>query len=446
MYEYLIYSQLKKYAKADKSFHMPGHKARGDFKSKFGVAQLDVTELSYSDNLLCPTGVIAAAQKDIAEILGADKSYILTDGSSSGILSMLYAVRKMGAKIIVVRNSHQSVWNACKLFGLEPVIVQGEYKDGVMLPPDVSLIEKLVSNDKTILGMLVTSPDYFGNIAPLGGYSEVLKKYSRLLLVDGAHGAHLAFEPLKRGYAGVYADIWVDGVHKTLPAMTQGALLNVRGAKLVPLVEEAVKIFRTTSPGFPIMASVEYAVKYIKNNPKVLEEAKAAVETFKSKCPLGVYPSEDWTKLAVDFESIGVSSDDASKMLEKKGIYAELSDGKYILFYLSPMTNLSDMNGLLSALGTVMASKKLKKAFVAKPVLPVLDRTYSFQYALKQKHELVPLNQAVGRMCADNAGIVPPCTPVIIIGEIIPEAAVKVLQSAKNTYGITGGKVLVVKK
>ena len=93
-----------------------------------------------------------------------------------------------------------------------------------------------------------------------------------------------------------------------------------------------------------------------------------------------------------------------------------------------------------------MASKKLKKAFVAKPVLPVFDRTYSFQYALKQKHELVPLNQAVGRMCADNAGIVPPCTPVIIIGEIITEAAVKVLQSAKNTYGITGGKVLVVKK
>ena len=58
----------------------------------------------------------------------------------------------------------------------------------------------------------------------------------------------------------------------------------------------------------------------------------------------------------------------------------------------------------------------------------------------------MPLNQAVGRMCADNAGIVPPCTAVFIIGEIITEAAVKVLQSAKNTYGITGGKVLVVKK
>ena len=62
MYNYLIYNQLKNYAKADKSFHMPGHKARGDFKSKFAVAPLDITELSYSDNLLCPKGVIAQAQ------------------------------------------------------------------------------------------------------------------------------------------------------------------------------------------------------------------------------------------------------------------------------------------------------------------------------------------------------------------------------------------------
>ena len=88
MYEYLIYSRLKKFANAKKSFHIPGHKARGDFKAKFRTADTDVTELSYSDNLLSPSGVIAAAQKDIAEILGAVKSYITTDGSSSGVYAL----------------------------------------------------------------------------------------------------------------------------------------------------------------------------------------------------------------------------------------------------------------------------------------------------------------------------------------------------------------------
>ena len=53
MQNYLIYSQLKTYAKKDKSFHMPGHKGRGDFKAKFPVANLDVTELSYTDDLFC---------------------------------------------------------------------------------------------------------------------------------------------------------------------------------------------------------------------------------------------------------------------------------------------------------------------------------------------------------------------------------------------------------
>ena len=85
------------------------------------------------------------------------------------------------------------------------------------------------------------------------------------------------------------------------------------------------------------MASVEYGYKYLKNNPKIIEEAKSAVQAFKEKCPLKIYPSDDWAKLAADCEPLGVSSNDVAKILEKKGIYAELSDGKYILFYLSPM-------------------------------------------------------------------------------------------------------------
>ncbi|MDE7107652.1 MAG: hypothetical protein K2O39_04945, partial [Clostridiales bacterium] len=98
---------------------MPGHKGCGDFKSKFKDAPIDVTELSYTDNLLNPAGVIAKAQKDIAKIAGAARSYITTDGSSSGVLALAYCASKRGNKLIVFRNSHQSVWNACKLFGIE---------------------------------------------------------------------------------------------------------------------------------------------------------------------------------------------------------------------------------------------------------------------------------------------------------------------------------------
>lgn len=445
MYEYLIYSQLKKHAKDLKSFHMPGHKARGDFKLKFPDAAYDVTELSYSDNLHCPSGVIAQASRDIAKILGAKESFITTDGSTSGIYAMAYCASKRGNKIIVFRNSHKSVWNACKLFGLEPLIVQGEETEGVLQPPAGELIERLVSNDANISAILATSPDYYGNIAPLGEYAKILKKYDRLLLVDGAHGAHLAFGD-KEGYAGVYADMWVDGAHKSLPTLTQGAVVNVNNPALSHLASEALDMFRTTSPSYPIMASVEYGIKFIANNTKYLYNAQAAVEKFKSGLKgFTFYPSGDWTKLLIDFKPLGISSDKVAEKLEKEGIYSEFSDGRYILFYLSPLTGALDLATLKRKLTAVIENRRLKGTYKEKPPIPQSDRSYSFQYALKKQIEWVELEAAAGRMCARNAGITPPCIPVVVTGEMITAAAVKTLSQSKSAFGLEDGKICVVK-
>ena len=447
MYEYLIYSRLKKYSKAKKSFHMPGHKAKGEFKSKFPEANIDVTELSYSDNLHCPESVISKAQKDIAEILGAAASYITTDGSSSGIYAMAFCAAKRGNKLIVFRNSHQSVWNACKLFNLEPLIIQGEERDGVLQPPSARQIEELISRDPNISGALVTSPDYYGNIAPLADYRSTLNKYNRLLFVDGAHGAHLAFGG-KIGYAGQFADMWVDGAHKTLPTLTQGAIVSINNDDLIPLAEEALNIFRTTSPSYPIMASVEFGVKFLENNSKYIQRATTAVQQFKYelKDVFTFYPSADWTKLLIDFRPLGISPDKVAERLEKKKIYAEFSDGRYILFYLSPLTEQSDLNSLKNQLLKIIKIKKLKGTYKEKPKVPVGDRSYSFQYALRKQCEWVELDDAIGRMCAKNAGLTPPCIPVVVTGEIITVAAVKALSQAKSVFGLKNGKICVVKK
>lgn len=445
MKEYLIYSQLKKGEKFSKSFHMPGHKASGDFKSRFKDASIDVTELSYTDNLLCPDGVIDRAQRDIAKILGATKSFITTDGSSSGVLALVYCASKRGNKLIVFRNSHQSVWNACRLFGVEPLIVQGAERDGILQPPDCETIEKLVAEDPNIAGVLATSPDYYGNIAPLAGYRDILKRYNRLLLVDEAHGAHLTFEGT--GYAGLCADMWVDGAHKTLPTLTQGAILSVKGEELIPLAEDALSLFRTTSPSFPIMASVEYGVKYLENNPKVLNVAREAVEKFKKEATeFTFYKSADWTKLLIDFRPLRISPTLALYALEKRGIFAEFSDGRYILFYLSPMIREKDLVNLRKNLNAVIADNKLKATYREKPEIPESERSYSFQYALKRQSEWVDLDDAVGRMCAKNAGFAPPCIPLVVVGEMITSGTVKALSKTKSTFGLKNGQICVVKK
>ena len=445
MYDYCIYTALKRHSKALKFFHMPGHKGSGEFKSKFKDSALDVTELSYTDNLHSPDGVIDKAQRDIAKIFGAKKSYITTDGSSSGVLALVYCASRRGNKLVVFRNSHQSVWNACKLFGVEPLIVQGEEKEGVLLPPDCETIEKLISNDPNIAGVLATSPDYYGNISPLAGYREVTKKYNRLLLVDEAHGAHLAYG--HSGYAGLYADLWVDGAHKTLPTLTQGAIVSVNNEDLIPVLEEALTIFRTTSPSFPIMASVEYGVKFIANKPKTLSDARSAVEKFKAEAVgYTFYNNEDWTKLLIDFKPLGISPELALKQLEKKGIYAEFADGRYILFYLSPQVGEKDLQNLKKNLDAVLLNKKLKGTYRERPEIPESERSYSFQYALKRQSEWVDLENAVGRLCAQNAGFAPPCIPLVVTGEMITGATVKALSQTKNTFGIKNGQICVVKK
>lgn len=445
MYEYLIYKQLKKYAKAGKAFHMPGHKGRGQFKKMFPVADMDVTELTYSDNLACPDGVIAEAQRDIASILGAARSYILTDGSSLGVFAMLYVASKRGSKVIVPRNCHQSVWNACRFLGLEPVIVQGKTENGVLEPPDAETITGLIDSDATISGLIVTSPDYYGNIAPLEEYSSVLKKRNRILMVDGAHGAHLAFEPERRGYAGVYADIWVDGAHKSLATLTQGAILNINDTDLCSDAEEGLSLFRTTSPSYPVMASVEYGVKQLANYPALTSCAKNAAELIRQANGIKLYPSADWTKVVVDCEPYNMSSDEVAALLEKRNIYCEFSDGRYILFYLSPAVIAGDVKVLISALKAVLSNKKPAATYRPRAAIIPANRTYSFQYALKRKSEWIALESAVGRMCAQNAGLTPPCIPVCVAGEIITEAAVRTLKSGK-TYGLSEGKIKVVKK
>ena len=105
----MLVSQAKK---GHISFHTPGHKQTG----------WDITELSYSDNLSSPHGCIARAQEDIARILRAYKSFILTDGSTAGVLSILFSAKLLGVKRVgVCENSHKSVFNGISLLGLTPL-------------------------------------------------------------------------------------------------------------------------------------------------------------------------------------------------------------------------------------------------------------------------------------------------------------------------------------
>lgn len=408
-----IYQMLLKNAQSKHlSFHTPGHK----------IGSWDITELSFSDNLSSPKGCIAEAEKEIAEILGAAKSFILTDGSTSGILSMLYAAKSLGVKTVAFcESSHKSVWNGCKLLGLSPLIYEQNSKnEGTM-----SAMNAIFDGADALF---FTSPDYYGNVIDLARIREYCDKTGKLFLIDGAHGGHLHFD--KTRYAGSCADLWVDGVHKSLPAFTQGAVVSARTEALAEKLREAVDIFRTTSPSYPIMASVEYAVKYPRNEE--LEKRAWALQ----KHPR-VLKNDDWTKVCALF---GENAFEAEKELESERVYPEFCDGNVVMFYLSPATSTDALKTLESRLKSLFE----KYPYHSKKEIQRVHAPLIFDK--NAKTEWVELERAAGKICAANCGLFPPCTPLILAGERITKEKINLLQRADNVFGIQADKILVLRE
>lgn len=397
------------------SLHTPGHK-----HTKF-----DITELSYSDNLSSPKGVIKQAQDDVTHLLGSHQSFILTDGSTSGVLSMLFAAQKLGAKCVLAReDSHKSLYNACALLGLELLLLPAQTNADIPLPFTVDALKNNPDLTQKADVIFLTSPDYFGNVADLNAVRSYCDIHKKLLVIDGAHGGHLHFD--KGIYAGAYADFWVDGVHKSLPALTQGAVVSARTEEQANALALAVDTFRTTSPSYPIMASVEYAVKYPENTALI-----AFVKTWQNH--ERVYKNSDWTKLCLLF---GETAFDAERYLQSKGVFAEFCDGNVICLYLSPVMSLRRIKWL---------QRLVNKAFALFPyqAKQTIERIPAPIVSQKMQVEWIRLAESENRVLAANIGLFPPCIPLKKQGEIMDKQSIESMQKAGNVFGVQNGKIAV---
>ena len=88
-------------------------------------------------------------------------------------------------------------------------------------------IQEMKQRGELPSAVVITSPTYEGVISDICGIKNVLVPYDIPLIVDEAHGAHLPFMP-KRNLSAVAAgaDLVIQSTHKTLPALTQTALLH----------------------------------------------------------------------------------------------------------------------------------------------------------------------------------------------------------------------------
>ena len=107
-------------------FHMPGHKRN----EKFGItgSEIDITEIDGFDNLHAPNGVIADTENRLKKIYKSTRSFISVNGSTAGILAGIHAVCNRDDTVIVARNCHKSVFNACMLLELNVKYIEPEFE------------------------------------------------------------------------------------------------------------------------------------------------------------------------------------------------------------------------------------------------------------------------------------------------------------------------------
>ncbi|CAG9623055.1 aminotransferase class I/II-fold pyridoxal phosphate-dependent enzyme [Sutcliffiella rhizosphaerae] len=422
------------------SGHVPGHKygdifpeqAKGYFQE---LLKLDATEISGLDDLHDPDGIIDEAQKLTAALYGADHSFFLVNGSTVGNLAMILATCRRGSKVLVQRNCHKSIINGVELAGAEPVFLACEFDTvvGVATSPSIKNLKEALCTMGDISAVILTSPNYYGLSMELEKSIQIIHEFKVPVLVDEAHGAHFVLgEPFPISALDLGADVVVHSAHKTLPAMTMGSFLHLKGQWVKrEKVAYYLRMLQSSSPSYPIMASLDLARFYLASFTKdkienLLKDIEELVSLIKGIDGVEVVDSYDKSVKKDPLKLIlrsteGVSGFTLQKSLEKEGLYVELADSQNVLIVL-PLAVSEKKHDMIETIKK--AAYHLKKETDKHiPVLfpPPSKETIQLEIPLAEQplFQVVkcPLDQVEGKVAAEAIVPYPPGIPVLLKGE-----------------------------
>ncbi len=450
----MLYEALDHYAKKGIApFHMPGHKRNTKLLGKNLPYDIDITEIDGFDNLQDPDGVLKNVAQRAAALFGSNKAFLLVNGGTGGILAAIRSAARAGGTVIMARNCHKSVYNAVELLGLRPVYIMPESDAsgiaGSILPKHVQAA--LDAHPRASL-VVLTSPTYEGVVSDIQKIADIAHKKNVPLLVDAAHGAHLGFSDyFPPAAAACGADLVVTSLHKTLPALTQCALVLLNGKRIdSDRLHEAVTVFQTSSPSYVLLSSADRCVELLETGKKRLFDAyeknlkdfDERTKRLRKLCVIGhgadgtaSHPGFfgfDPGKLVILVKQTRLSGTELAGMLRREyRIELEMAGPDYAVAMTSVCDEPEHLKRLAGALCAVeaMAKKKNAKSPAAFP-LPAAHMTAS--EASGKKGAFITLGRAAGRMALEYVWAYPPGIPFLVPGEIVTDALVKLLEELQN--------------
>jgi len=447
--------------RSDAAFYTPGHK-RGQgspaaLARLLGMAALrsDLPELPELDDLFAPSGPIAEAQALAAAAFGADRSWFLVNGSSCGMAAAMLAACDPGDKIVLPRNSHQSAISGAIASGAMPVFVEPACEPSAGLAAGVApaAIDAALAHHPDARAVLVVRPTYQGFCNDLAAIADRVHRDGIPLLVDEAHGAHLAFHPeLPQSALAAGADLVVQSSHKTLGALTQAAMLHCQGARIdTERIASALQLLQSSSPNYALLASLDAARQQMALEGHArMTQTLALAKRARDRIPhqaglpvLGLTPSHrsggasalDPTRLTVDVSPAGLSGFAADGLLrDRLGVTAECPLPHHLTFALSLGNAASDTDCLIRSLAILSEQFGCSQASAAFALgeRPPSDLSRSPREAFFAPSQSLPLERAAGEVSAESVCPYPPGIPVLVPGEAIAPATVAYLQQLRR--------------
>ena len=444
----MLYEKLKAYSESGiYPFHMPGHKRN----VKTGLPyDIDITEIAGFDNLHDPCGCLAKLQNDAAELFGSRYAFALVNGSTVGILAAVRAMTKEKDKILISRNSHMAVYHAAELGRLDVQYILPETVDGLGIFSSVSpsAVEQALKADPEISLVVITSPTYEGVVSDIESISRICHEHGARLLVDEAHGAHFPFsDRFPKNAVSCGADAAVTSLHKTLPSMTQTALLLTSDDQSAQKIKRELSVFETSSPSYVLLASIDRCLSFLKHHRFSFDEYIRRLTAF--------YEAADSLQhLSVSYERIvkaeNVFDFDIGKlcifcngyMSGKKlmdtlrsdyQIELEFALGDYALAMTSVCDTDEGFERLINALREIDGSCKTADCTTDVAPCPLPKKQCTIGEAVGASGKMVDIYEAEGEISREYVRVYPPGIPMIAPGEVIDRDFLSRLKSIEAT-------------
>lgn len=451
-------------------FHMPGHRHEELIEElnflKENLYNFDVTEVPGTDNLHYPENIIKRSEGLLSLAMNAKESLYCINGSTASNYAMIYGLFRENDTVLVQRNCHQSVYNAISLLNLSPKYLMPELVPGFNILSTVSLeeIKDVFSKNPKAKGIILTSPSYFGIGADIESIADFCKQEGIYLLVDEAHGAHFPFSselPKSAMVLGAHASSV--SFHKTLPSLTQSSVLNLshklKNSEILR-INYYHRIFQSSSPSYPMMASMEMArylmeehgealYKELINELRLLKlELSKLKEVHVLDKTSGQIDFFDETRLVINTPLDG---EHLSRILrEKYQIQCEMTEGRNIVFIVTPFNSGNDLKKLTMALKEIYSNEyKVQEQSrdvsefgdnldspYDKDTFRNIERVLPEKEVLFMEHEAVSFEESIGRISFEKVVPYPPGIPLLLPGErITRETAntlIKIYQSGST--------------